>query len=72
MRMRAPPRGRSTAVRRSRSNGEGSPFGAGGEEGTQMLKTGIYHLPPIGFAPLFENQQSYWPLDELVPTIFLP
>ena len=37
-----------------------------------MIKTGIYHLPPIGFAPQFDNQQSYWPLDELVQTIFLP
>ena len=37
-----------------------------------MFKTGINHLPPIGFAPLFDNQQSNWPLDELVPAIFLP
>ena len=37
-----------------------------------MFKTGIYHLPPIGFAPQFDNQPPYWPLDELVQTIFLP
>ena len=37
-----------------------------------MFKPGIYHLPPIGFAPLFDNQQPSWPLDELVPLIFLP
>jgi hypothetical protein len=37
-----------------------------------MFKTGIQQRPPIGFAPLLDNQQPYWPLDELVPTIFLP
>jgi hypothetical protein len=37
-----------------------------------MLKPGFYHLPPIGLAPLYENQQPTWTLDELVPVIFLP
>jgi len=36
------------------------------------VKLFFYHPLPIRPAPWFADTQTYWPIDDLLPIIFLP